>query len=143
MKKIIFTICITVLSITAYAKPVSESRVPLQVRNAFYQHFPMAEHVRWEITILNDYQVNYRISRDYGTVFYNKDGAFIESDITVPWRQVPFTGRMEIYHLNYKGHIHTVLRIVNSKQKEFYLIEVKKGLTRYEILLDEDGNIVR
>ena len=143
MKKIILTICIAFIGITAYAKSVSESKVPVLVKHAFYQSYPEAEHVKWEVTEFNDYRASYRMYNEYGSVYYNDKGAFIESDISIRWREVPLTGRMEIYHLNKKGRVRGVLKIVNSQQQEFYLMNVASGLRHYEVLLDHEGNIIK
>lgn len=142
MKKLLVSLCIILIGITSYAKSIIETNVPVMVKNAFYNDYPKAEHVKWEVTKVNDYRANFRIAEEYGSVYYTKDGEYIESDITIPWKDVPFTGRMGIYHLNKKGHITNVLKIETVKQEVFYLIFAKRKLKHFEILLDKDGYII-
>jgi len=142
MKKIILCMLLISTGIILHARTVTEREVPVLVKYAFYQDYPEAYHVKWEITKLHDYKASFRINNDYGNSYYNEKGEFIESDITIQWTEVPFTGRMELYHLNKAGHITSVLKIVNNKQEIFYLVGLKRGLKLYEILLDKDGNLM-
>jgi hypothetical protein len=143
MKKIIFGLCILLAGVTAYSKPVAGSKVPVLVKNSFYNDYPNASHVKWETTEAHDYKASFRLDADYGTVYYNERGEFVESDITIDWKDVPLTGRMEIYHLNKKGHVTNVLKIVNQKHEKFYLMDIKNNFKHYEIWLDHEGNLIK
>ena len=142
MKKIILALLLTAFGIHSFAKSISEDKVPVIVKYAFYQNYSQANHVKWELTKMRDYKASFRINDEYGSAYFNEKGEFIESDISVEWQNVPFIGRMEIYHLSFSGHITGVLKIINSKNEVFYQVELKRGLKYYEIFLDKEGNLL-
>ena len=142
MKKSIFSIFFICLTLAGFAKSISESKVPVMVKANFYNAYPDAKHVKWEETNLHDFKAEFRIGDNYAAAYYDTEGKFIESDQTVEWIEVPFSGRMELYH-NGAGHVTNVIKIETGKHEIFYQIDLKNKHKKTEILLDKEGNIIK
>ncbi|MBX9852604.1 MAG: hypothetical protein K2X86_12730 [Cytophagaceae bacterium] len=142
MKRSIFSIFFICLAFATFAKSISATKVPVMVKANFYNAYPTAKHVKWEETDLHDFKAAFRVGDDYGAAYYDAEGKFIEADQTVEWTQVPFSGRMDLYHHN-SGHITNVLKIETGNHEIFYQIDLKNKHKKTEILLDKEGNIIK
>ena len=139
MKKIIFSLAVILFAFSSYGKSISEVKVPILVKAAFYNTFPMADHVKWEVNDEHIYKADFKIDNIEKIVFYNDQGKFIESDIAVEWKDIPFTGRMEVYHSG-NDRILKVFKITNQKQEVYYRVELQHHHKKFEMLLDKEGN---
>lgn len=142
MKKIIFSLGVILMTLSSFGKSISESKVPVLVKASFYNANPSAQHVKWELTKGNNYKAAYNLDNTHCTTYYNENGEFIESDVNIAWKDVPFTGRMEVYHSG-KNHVTNVQKITNQKHDILYQIEMKSNLKKYTMLLDNEGNLIR
>lgn len=143
MNKILLAIFLIIALIAgSFAKPVHGSKVPQAVKTSFSHDYPEARVIRWETTEKADFKVEYKIGETYGAAFYDAAGHFIEGDKIIEWKEVPLTGRLEVYHSG-ADKILNALKIVTADNKVFYQIDLRKDKKKVEVLLDEEGNIIR
>ena len=60
MKTQLMILSVLAISATACGQKVSEADEPQPVKTAFMKQFPKAEHARWEMETMTEFEVNFK-----------------------------------------------------------------------------------
>jgi hypothetical protein len=143
MKKTILVLCALVVSATLciklYAQKITDSKVPVVVRQALIKKYPAAVKATWEKENGN-YEANWGgTSGEDMSVQFTPEGNFIEQVKAIPIHELPVAA-LDYVKAHYKGvKITEAGKVTDAKGVTWYEAEVKGR----DVLFDDNGKFVK
>jgi hypothetical protein len=143
MKKFIsLLIVILLIASASFAQKVSSGKVPSPVKKAFKTDFPKNSKAEWEMDTLN-YEVNFLVNDVKYSATYDKDGKWLEKEMTIRLTDIPKEVRASItknfpgFHANEAEKVET-----NGKDPEYH-IGIYKGKEKYVVQFSMKGDVLK
>jgi hypothetical protein len=125
----------------AAAKGINQNKVPQEITSKFYSEYPNAEEVKWKKTKDKNYKVGFWVEDHYTTVIYDGTGKFLESIVILDYMCLPESVKNGISNFgDYK--VSQAIMVINSSNRGLYKVDLVRNLSYYQLLLDENGNII-
>lgn len=143
MKSLILsTSLLTIFSMGIFAQRVSPHQIPSVIINKFKRDYPKARDISWKVKG-ELYQVDFEIgfsTKDY-KIIYHPSGDIIKTEQEISSVQLPSTIFQKIKQEFRNYQIKDIKKIVKDRATIFEF-EAKSGKTKWEITMDEKGNIL-
>ena len=142
MKRItLILLCAVLMSISAYAQTVTAAQVPGPVKKSLITKFPKATDVEWEKVAAN-YQAQFTNGNDWTVALFSATGEWQKTEISLDTEMLPATLKTSISK-NFKGFETTSATKIINKGGTNYLVQVDSETEGYEVLIKEDGTVVK
>lgn len=125
----------------ATAKGINQNKVPQEITSKFYSEYPNAEEVKWRKTKDKNFKVGFWVEDHYTTVIYDANGIFLESIVIMDYQCLPESVKNGINNFSDYKVSHAVM-VINAKNRGLYKVDLVRNLNLFQILLDENGNII-
>ncbi|ULQ56549.1 PepSY-like domain-containing protein [Flavihumibacter rivuli] len=140
MKRFFFIGCLLMLVVWGYSQVV---KVPDNARKDFANRYKSAKSIDWSNKVTN-YQCNFMEGSIACTAFYNLDGywSYTEKKITdemIPQKTADSFSKSKYRDWESKSKVF----IENNNGQKMYRFEVKKGIEKKYIFIDEDGKTIK
>jgi hypothetical protein len=89
MKTQLMILSVLAISATACGQKVSEADVPQPVKTAFMKQFPNAEHARWEMETMTEFEVNFKQGAEAMSATYGTAGQWMETEKDIEMEALP------------------------------------------------------
>jgi hypothetical protein len=142
---IFFLILFYGISMEGFTQKIPPQKVPGNIKSALQAQFPEAQNVKWQQDLAGNYEAEFKVGKNENSVTFNADGQWLGNEIEMEWIEIPTAVRQTVL-INFKGYKIKESERVNSSDNpevNFYAIELQKKKDKMEVLLSEDGKIVK
>jgi Putative beta-lactamase-inhibitor-like, PepSY-like len=139
MKKyIVMMVCLAAINLSCFAVPV-----PKTVSDAFTKKFPGATNVTWGKESAKEYEAEFKLNGKTMSVNFLADGNWTETEAMIVVAELP-AAVVAAVTAKYPGFAITGAdKIEKAGGKITYEAEIKKGSKKSEVIMTEDGTIIK
>lgn len=135
-----FLLVVSILAISMLAFAID---VPKAVTDAFAKKFPGATNVKWDKENKNEYEAEFTLNGKSASANFLTDGSWVETEMEINVSDLPVAAATSIKTKYPAAIIIKVYKIDNAKGDLAYEAEIKTGNKKKEMILKEDGTIVK
>ncbi|MDB5232216.1 MAG: ribosome biosis protein [Chitinophagaceae bacterium] len=142
--KYIFSLVMAGISITSLnAQLIDIGKIPAAVMSAFKVQHPRATNMNWSGKVVH-YTVNFNDGGENLTAHYKKDGAWEETYMGLPFKNLPSSIKNGFQNSKFSGWQVKEVRRIDSKDRDrVYRIQVKKNpVQKKHLFFDLNGRLL-
>jgi putative PepSY-like beta-lactamase-inhibitor len=139
MKSILILLGTVMLSTTAFAQKVSESKVPTAVLTNFKTKFPSAMKATWEMENMSLYEADFMMDGKKSSAKFEKSGKWKETETEIKIAELPKAVSQTIAKEFAGFKIEEAEKAETSKNGIVYEVKVKKGKETYDVMVASSG----
>ena len=117
-----------------------DQEVPEKVVEGLHQKFPAARDIRWELESEAEWEGSFKLDTVEYSVVFREDGSWLETEHTISEQTLPLKIR-QILIEKYPDFKLDEVELVQSQTELYYELEIEKGWTEVELMVDQEGNI--
>ncbi len=142
MKNTFILIAFCLASGLIHAQKVKESDLPSSVRTSFGKLFPTATEVKWSKESATEFEAEFKMGKEKKSSNFDQVGKWLGTETEIKEMKLPAAVRSVIAK-DYAGY-----KIIEAEKAEtpdkgsFYELELKKGSSKIEVRIKDDGKIV-
>lgn len=139
MKKyFVLLISMLVIALSGFAIPV-----PKAVSDAFAKKFPGATNVKWGKENAKEYEAEFKLNGKSISANFLTDGTWVETEAEITGAEIPDMVADAVNKKSPGAVLLKVYKIETVNGKTTYEAEIKKGNKKSELIINEDGSIVK
>jgi hypothetical protein len=139
MKNLILVFAVALLiSITACAQTPQD--LPVKIKTAFDQKFPGAQKVKWSKENTTEWEAEFKMAGKEYSANYTADGTWMETEYEIAASEIP-AAVIQTLSKEFPGYKLVESEVSETTKGKVYEFEIKTGMKKTEVALDENGVI--
>jgi hypothetical protein len=139
MKKyFVIMISMLVIALSGFAIPV-----PKALSDAFAKKFPNATNVKWGKESAKEYEAEFKINGKSISANFLTDGTWVETEAEITGAEIPDMVANAVNTKHPGATLLKVYKIETAKGKTTYEAEIKSGNKKLELIINEDGKVIK
>jgi len=120
----------------------SGEKVPQKVKEAFAKKFPMAKKIKWDKENSTEWEVEFKMHKVAYSANFLENGTWKETEHKIKVKEIPNVVKTALMTA-FPGYDIEAAEISETQEGKVYEIEIEKGETKMEVVLDPSGTIVK
>lgn len=137
-KSFIASIVLAFISVSAY----SQRNPPDTVKKEFMKKYSSAQSIKWEREGKSEWEAEFILDRKKMSASFDNLGKWLESETVVTEKDLPASVILTVER-DFKSYRKGQIEIYESAAINGYELELKKGETSLEIIIDSSGKILK
>jgi len=119
-----------------------DDTAPEKVLNAFKIKFPTATNVEWEKENEKEWEAEFKMNGKEYSANFGADGTWMETEYEIDVKDLPAKVKATL-DSQFKGYEIEGAERVETPTFKGYEVEIEKGETTMEVVLDESGKVLK
>jgi len=116
--------------------------VPSKVKDAFNKKFPQAKSVHWDNENATEWEAEFKMNGKEYSANFGTDGTWKETEHDISVKELPIAVKNTLSK-TFKGYNIEDAEITETPTYKAYEVEIEKGETTMEVVIDEHGKILK
>lgn len=125
------------------AQRMNESDVPSAVVTAFQEKYPDAKDVEWEKESDAELEAEFELNGQEMSANFTQDGTWLETETEMKEKDLPEAVKNALKSQFADYEIEEIEKIATPEQAEAYEVELEKGETTLEVVMDASGKVLK
>ena len=121
---------------------INGEKVPQKVKDAFQKKFPTALSIDWEKESETEWEAEFKMNKIKYSANFLEDGTWKETEHEISKKEIP-QKISEILIAEFPGYEIEEAEISETKDGVFYEFEIEKKKIEMEVVIDENGKIIK
>ena len=125
------------------AQSIREADVPQAVMSQFQQKFPDAKSVEWSKESASELEAEFKMNGEEMSANFSNTGEWLETETEIKEKDLPeaVKNTLTSQYADYK--VEESEQVSTPEQSKAYEVEIEKGETTLEVVLDPSGKVVK
>jgi Putative beta-lactamase-inhibitor-like, PepSY-like len=139
MKKFFLTIIVFVaIGVSAFT-----INIPKAITDAFAKQFPGATNIKWGKENAKEYEAEFTLNNKSVSANFLADGSWVETESEISGSEIPGAVTSAVSKKYPGATLLKTYKIETAKGITTYEAEVKNGSKKSELIIDENGKIIK
>ncbi len=125
------------------AQSMKDADVPQAVISQFQQKFPDAKKVEWSKESATEMEAEFKMNGEEMSANFSNTGEWLETETEMKEKDLPeaVKNALKSQFADYK--VEESEKVATPQQSEAYEVEIEKGETTLDVMLDQSGKVIK